>query len=73
MSVATRIRHSVIGRLIRFAGHVAFTARHGRSASVEYSLTAGVRVRMRPRGDVAEFLFYAPFFEREHSASSRRC
>jgi FkbM family methyltransferase len=65
LSVATRIRHSTLGRAVRFFGHVAFTVRHRRSASVSYALPGGRIVHLRPKGDVAEFLFYAPFFERE--------
>jgi FkbM family methyltransferase len=65
VTVATRIRHSKLGQAVRFAGHVAFTVRHGRRHSVKFSLAGGDEIRLRPRGDVAEFLFYAPFFERE--------
>jgi FkbM family methyltransferase len=50
---------------VRFLGHVAFTFRHRRSSSVPYALPGGRVAHLRPRGDVAEFLFYAPFFERE--------
>ena len=65
MNVGTRIRHSILGRFVRFVGHVAFTLRHRGSTSVSYALPGGRVARLRPRGDVAEFLFYAPFFERE--------
>lgn len=65
LSVATRIRHSILGRAVRFLGHVAFTVRHRGSSSVLYALPGGRSARLRPRGEVAEFLFYAPFFERE--------
>ena len=50
---------------MRFLGHVAFTLRHRRSSSVRYTLPGGRIAHLRPKGDVAEFLFYAPFFERE--------
>jgi FkbM family methyltransferase len=65
MSIPTRLRHSVIGRVVRRAGHIAFTLGHRSGEAVGYSLPGDIRVKLQPRGDVAEFLFYAPFFERE--------
>jgi hypothetical protein len=40
-------------------------ARSSKRGSRQLIIPGDIRVKLRPRGDVAEFLFYAPFFERE--------
>ena len=58
-----RIRHSSIGKVYRRLGHLAYALRFRTTEPVSYRLPRGIEIRLYPRGEVAEFLFYHPWFE----------
>jgi len=62
--VLRRIKQSSIGKAYRYLGHLAFALRFGTAEPVTYRLPRGIEIRLYPRGEVAEFLFYHPWFER---------
>jgi len=64
MSIRSRVRHSVVGRFLRKLGHRMFMLHHRSGEPVGYSLPGRVDLKLQPRGDVAGWLWYAPFFER---------
>jgi FkbM family methyltransferase len=68
MSVATRIRHSFIGRSVRTALHATYSFQHRDGKPVDYRLPGGVRIQLFPEGDVAEFLAVQRWFEKTELA-----
>jgi FkbM family methyltransferase len=63
MSIATRIRHSVIGRSVRTALHAAYRLQHRDGKPVDYQLPGGVEIQLIPEGEIVEFLSVQRFFE----------
>ena len=68
MSIATRIRHSFIGRSARMAIHAAYRLQHRDGRPVAYRLPGGVGVQLFPEGEIAEFLSVQQFFEKTELA-----
>jgi len=68
MSVASRIRHSFVGRSVRKALHAAYCAQHRNGSPVKYRLPGGVEVELFPEGEVVEFLWVQRFFEKTELA-----
>jgi len=68
MSIASRIRHSFIGRSVRTAIHTAYRLQHADGKPVRYLLPGGVEIQLFPEGEIVEFLSVQRFFEKAELA-----
>jgi FkbM family methyltransferase len=64
MSIASKIRHSFIGRSLRKVIHISYHLQNHGGRPVNYRLPGGTEIKLLPEGEIAEFLSVQRFFEK---------
>lgn len=68
MSLASRIRHSIIGKAVRSGIHLLYHTRHPGRDPVTYRLPGDIVLQLYPEGEIAEFLAFPRLFEKAEVA-----